>query len=60
MNRSRIRNLVHWKIMILLSIVIWIGISKVAASSDPSEVEEYGNDSPLQLAEEVIPHKHHL
>ncbi|WP_236561199.1 hypothetical protein [Pontibacillus sp. HMF3514] len=41
--------------MILLTIVIWIGISKVAASSDPSEVEEHKKDSPLQVVGEGTP-----
>lgn len=39
--------------MILLTIIIWIGISKVAASSDPTNVEE----PRKQAIEEVTPHK---
>jgi len=53
LNRRRIRNLVHWKVMILLTIFIWIGISKVAASSDPTNVEE-----PIKQGNgEVTPHE---
>jgi len=50
---NRMRNLVHWKVMILLAIVIWIGISKVAASADPDEVKEHKREAPLQLVGEV-------
>jgi len=56
MNRNRIRNLVHWKLMILLTIVIWIGISKVAAAPSPYEVEEQKKEAPLQVVGEVKSH----